>query len=236
MNSCVFVSLFGENFIYTFSVKVKLIRGTKGNLTLWRFERIYRELLLCSLRGVPLVRQEDIALKCEVSLGLVNKTVRKLEGAMAVEATRSGVRVLSPARLLNLWATERDLGRDVWRSFRLDPIEEVEKSLPRDLLITGFSGWFSVSGRKPAEYDRLYFYVTDTERFELWFGFRKSRARKVNPNVFVLRVDDKHLVRSSERGVVCVPQLYVDIYSANGPEASDFLRDIALVYPSLSLW
>ncbi|MBS7615558.1 hypothetical protein KEJ18_07540 [Candidatus Bathyarchaeota archaeon] len=201
-----------------------------------KFERIYRELLLRSLHEVQLVRQEDIALKCEVSLGLVNKTVRKLEVAMAVEATRSGVRVLSPARLLNLWAAERDLGKDVWRSFRLDPIAEVEKNLPRDVLITGFSGWAGFSGRRPAEYDRLFFYVMDVESFELWFGFRKSRVRKVNPNVFVLYVDDEHLVRSSEKGVVCVPQLYVDIYSADGPEASAFLRDIALVYPSLSLW
>ena len=206
------------------------------NLTLRKFERIYRELLLCSLREVSLVRQEDIASECEVSLGLVNKTVKKLEVAMAVEATRSGVRVLSPARLLNLWAAERDLGKDVWQSFRLDPVAEVEKDLPRGVLTTGFSGWFSVSGRRPAEYDHLYFYVTDMESFESWFGFKKSRVRRVNPNVFVLCVDDEHLVRSSKKGVVCVPQVYVDIYSADGPEASPFLRDIALVYPSLSLW
>jgi hypothetical protein len=206
------------------------------DLALRKFERIYRELLLSSLREVSLVRQEDISSDCAVSLGLVNKTMRKLEVAMAVEATRRGVRVLSPARLLNLWAAERDLGRDVWQSFRLDPVAEVEKDLPRDVLATGFSGWFSVSGRRPAEYDRLYFYVTDVESFESWFGFRKTRVRKVNPNVFVLCVDDEHLVRSSEKGVVCVPQVYVDIYSADGPEASPFLRDIALVHPSLSLW
>jgi hypothetical protein len=203
---------------------------------LWKFERVYRELLLRSLRGVSFTRQEDVASECAVSIGLVNKTVRKLEVARAVEATRRGVRVLSPARLLNLWAAERGLGRDVFRSFRLDPVAGVERDLPRDVLVTGFSGWFDVSGRRPAEYDRLYFYVTDTESFESWFGFRKDRARRVNPNVFVLRVDDGHLFRSSEKGVVCVPQIYVDIYSADGPEASPFLRDIALVYPSLSLW
>jgi hypothetical protein len=183
-----------------------------------------------------LLCQEDVAVECGVSLGLVNKTVRKLEVAMAVEATRRGVRVLSPARLLNLWAAERDLGRDVWRSFRLDPVAEVEKDLPRDVLVTGFSGWRTFSGRMPAEYDRLYFYVRDVESFESWFGFRKSKTRKVNPNVFVLCVDDEHLLRTSEKGVVCVPQVYVDIYSADGPEASAFLRDIAFVYPSLSLW
>jgi hypothetical protein len=201
-----------------------------------KFERIYRELLLSSLSEVSLVRQEDVALVCGVSLGLVSKTVRKLEGAMAVEATRRGVRVLSPARLLNLWAAERDLGKDVWQMFRLDPVGKVERDLPEDVLVTGFSGWCSISGHKPADYDRLFFYVTDKESFDLWFGFRKERMRRTNPNVFVLYADDEHLVRSSERGVVCVPQVYVDIYSADGLLASHFLRDIALVYPSLSLW
>ena len=203
---------------------------------MWKFERIYRELLLCSLRQVSLIHQEDIASKCEVSLGLVNKTVKKLVGAMAVEATREGVRALSPARLLNLWAAEHNLHRDVWQPFRLDPITEVEKNLPRDVLLTAFSAWFNVSGRKPADYDRVYFYVTNKENFDWWLSFRKAKVRKVHPNVFALCVDDEHLLQSSEKSVVCVPQVYVDIYSINGPEAPPFLRDIATVYPSLSLW
>ena len=203
---------------------------------MWKFERIYRELLLCSLHKASLVHQEDIASKCGVSLGLVNKTVKKLEAAMAVEATRSGVRVLSPARLLHLWAAERDLNKDLWQSFRLDPVTEVEKNLPKEALLTAFSGWFMISGRKPAEYYRIYFYVTNKENFNLWLRFREKRIRKTNPNVFALYVDDEHLTHSSQKGVVCVPQVYVDIYSINGPEASPFLRDIATTHPSLSIW
>jgi hypothetical protein len=183
-----------------------------------------------------LIPQEDIALKCEVSLGLVNKTVKKLVVAMAVEATRKGVRVLSPARLVNLWAAERNLLTDVWQSFRLDPITQVEKNLPRDVLVTAFPAWFKISKRKPADYDRVHFYVTNKENFNWWLNFRKKKIRKVNPNVFALFVNDEHLTQSSEKGIVCVPQIYVDIYSVNGPEASPFLRDIATVYPSLSLW
>jgi len=203
---------------------------------MWKFERIYRELLLSSLHHVSLVRQEDLAVRCSVSLGLVNKTVTKLKLAMAAEATRKGVRVLSPGRLLNLWAAERRLSRDVWRMFRLDPIAEVERDLPKDALITGFSGWFQVSGRKSADYDRGYLYVTDKESFNQWLDFRKGKIRKASPNVFALHADDEHLVNTSERGVVCIPQIYVDIYSVNGPDAPPFLRDIAATYPSLSLW
>jgi len=203
---------------------------------LWKFERIYRELLLNSLRQVSFVHQEDIASDCKVSLGLVNKTVKKLATAKAVEATRTGVRVLSPARLLNLWAAEHNLNKDIWQSFRLDPTTEAERDLPKDTLLTAFSAWFKTSGRKPAEYDRLYFYVTNKETFNHWLSFRKQKIRNVNPNVFALFVNDDHLTQTSEKGIVCVPQIYVDIYSINGPEAAPFLRDITTVYPTLSPW
>ena len=91
------------------------------------------------------MRQKELAFKCHLSLGLVNKTVGKLEKAMAVEATRRGVRILSPARLLNLWAAERNVEGDIWQSFRLDPLSEVEQDLPRDTLITAFSAWSLLS-------------------------------------------------------------------------------------------
>jgi hypothetical protein len=203
---------------------------------LWKFERIYRELLLRSLRQATLVHQEDIASTCNVSLGLVNKIVNKLTIANAVEATRTGVRVLSPARLLNLWAAERNLNKDIWQAFRLDPTEEAERGLPKDTLLTAFSAWFKTSGRKPAEYDRLYFYVTNKENFNQWLSFRKRKTRTVNPNILALFADDDHLIQTSKKDIVCTPQIYVDVYSINGPEAAPFLRDITTEFPSLSLW
>jgi len=203
---------------------------------LWKFERIYRELLLDSLNQISFVHQEDIAANCKVSLGLVNKTIKKLAIARAVEATRTGVRVLSPTRLLNLWAAEHNLNKDIWQSFRLDPVTEAERDLPKDTLLTAFSAWFKTSGRKPAEYDRTYFYVTNKENFNHWLSFRKQKIRNVNPNTFALFVNDNHLIQTSKKDIVCVPQIYVDIYSINGPEAAPFLRDITTVYPTLSPW
>jgi len=214
---------------------VKLVYR-KARWILWKFERIYRELLLNSLNEVSLVHQEYIASKCQVSLGLVNKTVKKLTEAQAIEATRTGVRVLSPARLLNLWAAERNLNKDTWQSFRLDPITETEKDLPKDTLLTAFSAWYKTSSRRPAEYDRLYFYVTNKENFNQWLNYRKQKTRNVNPNTFALFVEDNQLTQTSEKGIVCIPQIYVDIYSINGPEAAPYLRDITTVYPTLSPW
>lgn len=199
-------------------------------------ERIYRELLLQSLSGASRAKQGELARRCQVSLGLVNKTVNKLEAARAVEATRQGVRILSPARVLNLWATERRLSRDIIHAFRIDPLGEVEGELPRASILTAFPAWFALTGRRPAEYSRLYFYVGDEEGFERWFGFREARARKTNPNVFVLRLNDPHLFAASKRGIAPIPQIYVDIYSIGGPEAPPYLRDIAETHPELSLW
>jgi len=199
-------------------------------------ERIYRELLLQALSGVSSVKQDDLAKLCRISLGLVNKTVRKLESAGATEATRHGVRILSPTRILNLWATERRLGRDVMRAFRLDPLEKVERELPRDAVLTAFSAWASLTGSRPAEYSRLYFYVHDVAGFERWLSFREARTRKANPNVFVLYTDDPHLFSTSRDGIAPLPQVYVDIYSIGGPEAAPYLKDIVKAHPELSLW
>jgi hypothetical protein len=201
-----------------------------------KFQRIYRELLLSSLNQISHVHQEDIASRCQVSLGLVNKTTKKLTEAKAAEATRTGVRVLSPARLLNLWAAERNLNRDIWQAFRLDPVTEAERNLPKDTLLTAFSAWFKASGRKPAEYDRLYFYVANKDDFNQWLNYRKQKTRTTNPNIFALHVDDNHLIQTSNKGIVCTPQIYADIYSINGPEAAPYLRDITTELPSLSLW
>ena len=198
-------------------------------------ERIYRELLLSSLSDVSRVKQEELANRCQVSLGLANKTVKKLEEARAVEATRRGVRVLSPARILNLWAAERRLNRDIVSAFRLDPLEE-EWKLPRTATLTAFSAWCTIAGRRPAEYSRLYFYIWDLEEFERWFEFRRAKARKTNPNMFVLQVDDPHLFLTSKNGIAPIPQIYVDIYSIGGPEAAPYLMDIVQTYPELSPW
>lgn len=199
-------------------------------------ERIYRELLLHSLSGASSVKQEEMSASCKVSLGLVSKTVKKLEAALAVEATRHGVRVLSPARILNLWAIERRLSRDIVYAFRIDPLEQVERKLPHASILTAFSAWCASSGRRPAEYSRLYFYISDREEFERWFGFRKARARKTNPNVFVLQADDPHLLLASKGGVAPVPQIYVDIYAIGGPEAPPYLQDMIKTHPELSPW
>lgn len=199
-------------------------------------ERIYRELLLRALSKDSMAKQEDLASRCQVSLGLVNKTARKLEAARAVEATRRGLRILSPGRILNLWSTERRLSADIVRTFRLDPIGDVERELPRNSLLTAFSAWRALTGRRPAEYSSLHFYVEDEEEFERWFKFRERRARRTNPNVFVLRADDPHLVITSQRGIAPVPQIYVDIYAIGGPEAAPYLRDIVQAHPELGPW
>ncbi|MEW6222412.1 MAG: hypothetical protein AB1476_03725 [Candidatus Hadarchaeota archaeon] len=199
-----------------------------------KFERIYRELLLLSLSGESRTKQEDLAKRCQVSIGLVNKTARKLAAARAVETTRRGLRTLSPARILNLWATERRLDRDIVFAFRIDPLEE--KNLPRGAALTAFSAWSSLTKRRPAEYSRIYFYIWDREEFNRWLGFRKQKIRKTNPNIFVLQVDDPHLLQTSKHGVVPVPQIYVDIYAIGGPEAAPYLKDVTQAHPELSMW
>jgi hypothetical protein len=201
-----------------------------------RLEAIYREILLASMRGAPLIQQTAIAEATGVSLGLTNKVVRKLEQASTVEAGPRGLRILSPGRILNLWATERHFRSELWRSFRVDDLDGFERDLPVDVILTAFPAWVRLAGKRPAEYSSIHFYITDRARFASWMKLREQRTRKTNPNVFALLVDDHHLLATSSRGLACVPQVYVDIYATDGPAAPPFLQDITASFPSLGLW
>jgi len=191
-------------------------------------------LLRCT-QGAGLIEQKSVSKATSVSLGMTNRVVRKLEEASAVQAGHRGLRVLAPGRILNLWAAERRFRNEIWRAFRIDDLEEVERSLPPSVVLTGFPAWVRLAQRRPAEYTRIHFYVTDKSAFDSWAGFREHRIRKTNPNIFALSVDDPHLISTSSRGLVCVPQIYVDIYAANGPEYQPFLRDIINSFPNLAV-
>jgi hypothetical protein len=188
------------------------------------------------MRGANLIQQKAIAEATGVSLGMTNKVVRKLEQASSVEAGPRGLRILSPGRILNLWATERRFESELWRSFRVDDLDSFERDLPADVILTGFPAWVRLAGKRPAEYGSVHFYITDRARFASWMKLREPRIRKTNPNVFALAVDDHHLLATSSHGLACVPQVYVDIYGADGPAAPPFLRDITASFPSLGLW
>ena len=148
-------------------------------------ERIYRELLLRSLAGASRVKQEELVGRCQVSLGLVNKTIKKLETARAAEATRQGVRILSPARILNLWSTERKLSSNIIRAFRLDPVEDAERKLPRTSILTAFSAWYALirntAGRLPSSAGGLYSPGAFFSR-KTGYGLITTSAFGVRPN------------------------------------------------------
>lgn len=200
-----------------------------------RSEAVYREILLLSMRGTDRVPQKSVAKAARVSTGLTNKVVRKLEEASAVEAGRYGLRILAPGRVLNLWAAERRLAGDIWRSFRIDDLKGAERTLPASLILTGFPAWVKLTGRRPAEYGRIHFYVTNRPAFDQWIKFRGNKIRKTNPNMFALSVDDPHLISTSTQGLACIPQVYVDIYAADGPECQPFLRDMINSFPNLAV-
>lgn len=197
-------------------------------------ERVYREIILNSLGGNDTILQRDLASRCRVSIGLVNKVIHKLEAARSVEATPRGVRILSPARVLNLWAAQRTISQDIADSFRFDPLSQLARELKPSFIVTGCHAWAILQRSRPAEYSEIYFYIGARSEYRSWRARR--RIRKTNPNVFALKHDDPHLLQASSKGVAPVPQIYVDIYSAGGPWAAPFLKDIVEKYPSLEMW
>lgn len=187
-------------------------------------EKIYRELV----EHPGEMTQRELAKKCGVSLNLVNSVIRELRriGCVAVYPMR--LRVIDRAKILYLWASQRNLQRDISLRYAINlPVHEIEKNMTGDVVYTAFSGWRLRAGQAPFDYNQVYVYVKpEAEPILARLLSTLPRARG-EPNTFVMRVDDPHLFSCSEKQIAPVSQIFVDIYSLpTTPVTSAFLQDI----------
>ena len=192
-------------------------------------ERIYREILIGVLNKRKSFTQLELSKICEVSLGLVNKVIKELKEIGAVDVGLRQFRVIDPSKILFSWAAQRNLKKDISVSYNINlPIIELEKEIP--FILTAYSGWRLLSKSVPFDYSEVYFYVPakDSRLFELWLKDKKIGGKE---NIFVIYTDDNHLIKSSQRKIAPLPQIFVDIYSLAGLASKYFISDILEKYP-----
>lgn len=203
-----------------------------------KWERVAREILCGVLEEKKLFSQAGIARACGVSLGLVNKTVRRFEETGGVQVVPRGLRVVDANKVLLQWAAWASR-KAKWRGYRVrKSAEEIEASLPSGVVFTAFSGWRLLSGSTPADYGQVHVYVDEenaergggAELFEAWL--EENKPAKGLENLFVAPAD-RHLLSKSKRGVAPVPQIFVDLYSSPDLSAKYFLKDVLKKHPQL---
>ena len=197
-------------------------------------ERIYREILIGVLDKKERFTQLELSRKCYVSIALVNKVLKKLEEAGAVEIFPMQFRVLDASKILLGWAIKRNINKDISERYYIEmETNEIEKSLP--FILTAYSAWRLLSKSVPFDYSKVYVYIPKDQQklFEVWL--KDKPIKKGRENLFVMFIDDKHLIENSKKKIAPIPQIFADIYSLSGIESKYFISDILKKYPIFKL-
>lgn len=198
------------------------------------YEKIYREMLVGVLNKRERFTQLEVSRNCGVSIGLVNKTIKRLAGTGSIDIQQRQFRIIDPSKILFDWAVRRNIKKDITESYFIDkPLAEIEKSLP--FILTAYSGWRLLSGSVPFDYGEVYVYVPEEKKslLELWLN--EAKPKRGRENVFIMVTDDRHLIRHSERKIAPLPQIFVDIYSLSGLAGKYFIKDILEKYPEFKV-
>lgn len=162
-------------------------------------------------QGESFLSQKALARECEVSLGMVNLVIAKLNKIGTIEKKPLGFRVIDPKKVLLYWASKRDLTKDIiYETYSHLSAQEIETQIPSSAIFTGYSGYRLKFGVAPADYDEVYVYA-DPEEVKRRFTSREIYKK----NLFVLK-SDPHLARLSVRGTAPLAQIYVDLWGLSG--------------------
>jgi hypothetical protein len=178
-------------------------------------EAVIREILCEVLYGNNAIEQKRISQLLRVSIGLVNKTVTKLDRMGAVSKTGRSYSVTSFKKVLMLWASLRNLQRDLIYSTRVGgSVREIERSLPDGSILSAYTAFNYLFNEVPADYSEVWTYVPEDILAEVKERFPSNN---LPGNLYVLKTNTL-LLENSKRyskgiNMVSVPQLYVDLWN-----------------------
>lgn len=183
-------------------------------------EIIWREILHQSIekKGCQFT-QKELAGRFSVSLNTVFHALKvpRANGTIEVKARFFLVRDLE--KLLNIWATFRNLQKDIaYQTHVNEPIQTIEANAPPQTIFTAFSAYRLKFNEAPADYDKVYFYSDDLAEIKKRFPPKKGYA-----NLIVLK-PDKFLL--SYGLLAPLSQIYVDLWNMPEWYAKEFLNGL----------
>jgi hypothetical protein len=147
----------------------------------------------------------------------IHKALERPRAIGAVRGSASGLRVLDPKRLLQLWAALRDLNHDIVYATRVSiPVSEIESRLPESAIPTAYTAFVRHEARNVvADYEQVVVYAHAGE-FKRRFPLRRGPA-----NLLVLEPDPL-LSRYGKIAPRC--QVYADLFNLPSWQAQRFLE------------
>ena len=189
------------------------------------YEKIYREILIGILEKRERFTQLELSKKCSVSLGFVNKIIKRLAETGAVDIQTRQFRIIDSSKIIFDWASKRKIKQDISEKYSIDMnITEIEKTLP--FIFTCYSAWRLLTNSVAFDYNEIYIYVPveEKELFKIWL--KDKPLKKENENLFVIFTSDEHLIKNSKKKIAPLPQIFVDIYSIGGLASKYFIKEI----------
>lgn len=183
-------------------------------------EIIWRHILYQAItKRLTKFTQKELAVRFGFSLSTVWNALKIPRQTNAIEVTRKFFRVRDPEKLLLIWATHRNLKKDIiYTTYTDEPMQKIENSQPNEIIFGAFSAYRFMYKDAPADYDKVYVYSNDAAEI-----IRRFPKKTGYQNLLVLK-SDKFL---HTFGPLTPPvQTYVDIWNTEDWYAKDFLKSL----------
>ncbi len=195
-----------------------------------RQDAILRSISCDFLSGKKKFTQLELSKELELSLSVINATIRTLSDISAIRVNVRSFELVSFDRLLYYWATHRNLKKDILYQARVDfSVEEIEKNMPDEIAFTGYSGYKFLFNETPSDYSEVYVYADESGLNEIKYRFPNALSKL--PNVTVLKVDEfiakaieQHRL---EKSSVCPGQIFVDLWNMNEWYSKEFVKSLS---------
>ncbi|MGB9680840.1 MAG: hypothetical protein ACPLYC_01390 [Minisyncoccia bacterium] len=185
-----------------------------------KIEIIWREILYQVIeKKVGQFTQKALAQKFSISLNLVFQALKIPRQAKAIEVTSRGFRIRDKEKFLYLWATRRNLSKDIiYQTHSELSVKELEASMPPDIIYAAYSAYLKYFKEAPADYDKVYVYLEEENLKKIQKRFPPAKGYE---NLIILKADPW---LKNYGPLTPLPQLFVDLWNLEDWYAKDFLN------------
>ena len=187
---------------------------------MFKKEIVWREILFQAIeKKKNKFTQKELSTKFNFSLSTVFNSLKIPRQVGAIDVRGRFFVLLNIEKLLNIWATHRNLKKEIIYKTYVDlPPLKIEGEMPKSIIYTGCSAFRLRFKQASADYDKVYVYAKNLSEIKKRFPFKKGQE-----NLIVLQADD-FLVKYGP--IAPLGQIYVDLWNMKEWYAQDFLDDL----------
>lgn len=187
-----------------------------------KIELIWRELLYRAIeKKQPDFTITELAGRFSLSTSVVSHALLPLRELKMVEVGKISSRVTDSEKLLYFWATRRRVEKDIiYRTFSPEALFDIEAAMPPLTTPTAYSACRLLYDLNPADYDKVYFYASDSTQIQKRFPLSGNNRK----NVYILKKD--RFLDSYKK--IPLAQVFVDLWALPDWYAREF-REAMLV-------